>query len=290
MQRVTRERWQAASAAHAAEVDELTKATLERRQIGQRHPTEDFLWNYYSLRPSQLRKWHPGYGFALEDAESYRDQRGYLVDDEGLAYLSPAFIEKRRSAWEEILALLESTAAREPRFGCSALHEWAMVYRLEQQDIRHEQVPLRLSVEEVAKVVEAGPLNCSHYDAFRFYTPDAIPLNRWQLTRETQIDFEQSGCLHANMDLYKWGYKLLPAISSDLLLRCFYLARQARELDMAASPYDASAYGVIPIEIETTGGRLEFARRQQEIALASAPLREELIAAIRLILTDSSNV
>ena len=59
---------------------------------------------------------------------------------------------------------------------------------------------------------------------------------------------EQPGCLHANMDLYKWAGKLAPFTPGDLLLDCFELARDIRELDMRASPYDLSGLGHAPLE------------------------------------------
>ena len=62
-----------------------------------------------------------------------------------------------------------------------------------------------------AEVVEDNRVRCSHFDAFRFFTAPARPLNLLAPTRETQHELEQPGCLHANMDLYKWAYKLSPA-------------------------------------------------------------------------------
>ena len=35
-----------------------------------KHPVHDFLFTYYSQRPAQLRRWHPGYGVALAGAAS----------------------------------------------------------------------------------------------------------------------------------------------------------------------------------------------------------------------------
>lgn len=279
-----REEWLPLAEAHALAVDELCAPTLARRQQGLHHPTEDFLWHYYSLRPSQLRRWHPGAGLALAAAPEYSGQRGYEVSEQQVARVSESFIKLRADSWRQILRLLRATANRPARYGCSALHEWAMVYGLEPREIRHEQVPLRLSPAEIRDVVDAAPLLCSHYDAFRFYTPQARPLNRWQLTRQTQADYEQGACLHANMDLYKWAYKLLPAIPSDLLMRCFALARQARELDMAASPYDNSAWGIEPVRVETPAGRAQFSERQQALAAAAAPLRAELIQRLERLL------
>jgi hypothetical protein len=107
--------------------------------------------------------------------------------------------------------------------------------------VRHERVPLQLGAAGTDAVVEAeiaGPLRCSHFDAFRSFTADAVPRNAGSPSRATQQEWEQPGCLHANMDLYKWCYKLNPLIDSELLLDCLELAAAAREIDMRASPYD----------------------------------------------------
>ena len=84
------------------------------------------------------------------------------------------------------------------------------------------RVPLRLGATGTDTVVEAevaGPLRCSHFDAFRFFTPEAAPRNAGSPSRATQQDWEQPGCLHANMDLYKWSYKLSPLIDSETAAR-----------------------------------------------------------------------
>ncbi|MDJ0105984.1 3-methyladenine DNA glycosylase, partial [Rhodococcus erythropolis] len=132
--------------------------------------------------------------------------------------------------------------------------------------------------------VESLPLKCTHYDAFRFFTPDAAPKNSLPLARETQIDHEQPGCLHAGMDLYKWSFKLLPLVDSDLVMRCFEHALLARELDMRASPYDLAEYGYSPIRIETPAGRAEYVRQQQQLADRAAPLRDTLAEKCRELL------
>ena len=99
-----------------------------------------------------------------------------------------------------------------------------------------------------------------------------------QPTREAQSDNEQPGCLHANMDLYKWAYKLLPIVHSELVADCFELAREIRVLDMRASPYDLGALGLEPVPIETPAGRLEYVREQRDFADRAALLRQRLIA------------
>lgn len=91
---------------------------------------------------------------------------------------------------------------------------------------------------------------------------------------------EQPGCLHGNMDLYKWAYKLVPAVSSDLLADCFELAWDVREMDMQASPYDLADWGFEPIRIETPEGRAEYVRRQRGFAERGQALRARLIESI----------
>jgi hypothetical protein len=127
-------------------------------------------------------------------------------------------------------------------------------------------------------VVEASPIRCTHFDAFRFFTPDAVPLNRVRPTRATQVELEQPGCLHAAMDCHKWAGKLGPAVPGELALDCFALAADVRLLDMQASPYDLSSYGHPPVAVETADGKAESVRRQRELAGRAGVLRDRLIA------------
>ena len=158
-----------------------------------------------------------------------------------------------------------------------------MVYGLEQSEIRHERLPLRLTPAEIRDVVDSHNISCSHYDAYRFFTPAAEPKNRLSPTRLTMIENEQPGCLHANMDVYKWGYKLLPLTSSDFVLRAFRLAREIRQLDMQAAPYDVSSFGLAPVKIETPEGKAEYIKKQLDFAERSNDLRRELISQLTAI-------
>ena len=245
--------------------------------IHQRHPVEDFLFEYYPYRPAQLKRWHPGFGTILTGAEAreYLAIPGYEETSDGIT-VGP-LPEKRRAFVEWLGGFLSGIENRPPFFGCHGLHEWAMVYRT--ADIRHENLPLRLSLEETAAVVESLPVRCSHYDAFRFFTPEARPLNRLQPTREESPQLEQPACLHANMDLYKWSFKLSPWTSSDLVADAFELARDIRELDMRASPYDLSGYGYTAVPIETAAGRSEYENAQRKFAERARPIRQRLMAA-----------
>ena len=152
-------------------------------------------------------------------------------------------------------------------------------------EIRHREcAPLRLPQEEIDQIVASRPICCTHFDAFRFFTPGAMPLNRITPTLHTREDFEQPGCIHANMDLYKWAYKSSPWIGSDLLRDCLFFAIEAREIDMKASPYDLSDYGYAPIRIETASGRREYEGAQHALYLKGLPLRQRLIDALAGIL------
>ena len=87
---------------------------------------------------------------------------------------------------------------------------------------------------------------------------------------------QQPGCLHANMDLYKWAYKLTPIVPSGLVADAFELAREIRELDMRASPYDLSALGYSPVRIETADGKREYVAAQRAFAERAGALRDRL--------------
>ena len=152
-----------------------------------------------------------------------------------------------------------------------------MVYRQTPEEIRHNTYALRFTPDEIAKIITSNPVCCTHFDAFRFFTLPARPLNRNTLTRGNTIDFEQRGCLHANMDLYKWAYKLTPFTPSELIADCFELAKDIREVDMRASPYDLRSLGFVPIPVETLEGRAEYEHHQRSFAERSIPLRTRII-------------
>jgi hypothetical protein len=247
-----------------------------RAQRGEAHPVWDFLFSYYSLRPRQLRRWHPGFGIGLEGAAADRflDRAGYVRRGSTVS-VTRAHLRGRADTVAFIAELLRATTDRPARLNCFGLHEWAMVYRA--SDVRHGQVPLRLGAAGTDSVVESTSLRCSHFDAYRFFTEPAVPRNAETLSRRTQVATEQPGCVHANMDLYKWCYKLGALVSSDLLMDCLDLAAAARALDMRASPYDLAAYGIAPIAIEDAAGRTEYVRYQRDIADRAAPLRAALL-------------
>ncbi|WP_406565158.1 3-methyladenine DNA glycosylase [Brachybacterium subflavum] len=290
--------------AHQERADALTAGHRARRRRGEKHPVEDFLFTYYPFSPARLRRWHPGWEVAYDaradpgadegtvgdvhdGARSwYADQRAdrYGDHDLGAPVLRRAdvgrYLDERADALGFMTRLLRSSSLRErrPNFACFGLHEWAMVYRLPEGAQRHEDLPLRLGREETDEVVERERLVCSHVDAFRFFTKDAVPRNSMTPTRGTQVRRDNPACLHVGMDLYKWAMKLVPLVPSDLVLDCFEHARATRVLDMEASPYDVRplGYGVVPIE--TADGKAEYQRRQRELAARADGLRERILA------------
>jgi hypothetical protein len=268
--------WHARQRAHEQRMDAWLAPHLARRRGGEKHPVEDFLFTYYAYRPAQLRRWHPGAGVVLAGADPAGFGRGYVATAGG-ATLDVGSV---RANVEWIRGLLARTAGRPAQFGCFGMHEWAMVYRQTPAEVRHNAWPLRLSPAATAEVVESNRVRCSHFDAFRFFTAPARPLNVLTPTRQTQHDNEQPGCLHANMDLYKWAYKLSPLVPAELVADAFALAREIRALDMRASPYDLAALGYPPVRVETAEGRAEYAAAQRAFADRAAVLRARLLAAI----------
>lgn len=276
------EEWRARESAHAARAESLTAAHRARAARGERHPVEDFLFTYYSYKPSLLRRWHPGAGVELADAAAgpragwrwYRpgaEQGSLVVDVDG-------FRADQALLLTGVERILRATAARPGWFGCFGLHEWAMVYR--QAEHRHP-VPLRLGQDRTDAVVESHELRCTHFDAFRFFTADAVPRNRDALTRDSQPELEQRGCLHAGMDLYKWAVKLGPLVPGELLLDAFELAKDIRVLDMRASPYDLREHGYDPVRIETPEGKSEYVRHQRAFSERADVVRAGLLAAVQ---------
>jgi hypothetical protein len=278
------EEWTARTAAHEGRVDRWIAPHRERRRRGETHPVHDFLFTYYSETPGRLRRWHPGPGVALAGPAPHAGWRWYVGDSDGTVRLDvAAFLADRGDTVRFVRDLLAATASRPAFAGCFGLHEWAMVYR--DRETRHP-VPLRLGADGTDAVVEAHSIRCTHYDAFRFFTPSAAPRNRLQPTRDTQPELEQPGCLHAGMDLYKWAYKLSPATPGELVADCFELAAEIRELDMRASPYDLTPHGYAPVAIETPEGKAEYAAAQRGFAARGAVLRGRLLDVCRALIPE----
>lgn len=236
----------------------------------------DFLFDYYPYSPGQLATWHPGAGVVLEGpgAEEYVRRSGYQDCADGVTADAKAV---NRGRLRVAIAVLTGTASRPPALGCFGMHEWAMVYRMSPEQVRHPYLELRVPPAEIERAVDEVGLRCTHVDAYRFFTRQALPRNDFQPTRTSQSELEQPGCLHAAMDLYKYASWFAPMVGSDLIADCFENAARARELDMRASPYDVRGYGLEPIPVETAEGRREYVAGQRRVIAASAPLRARLL-------------
>lgn len=210
--------WQERRRQHEQRVAVWTGPHQARTSRGEKHPVYDFLFEYYRFRPSWLRRWHPGPDVVLQGdaAREFLRWPEYHETAGGVALHVAALEPRRRESLAWLVNLLQLTAARPPQFACYGLHEWAMVYRQSPEEVRHNAWPLRFAPDELARIVEVQPVCCSHFDAFRFFTAPARPLNKLQPTRAEVPQFEQRGCLHANMDLYKWAFKFAPFTPSEL--------------------------------------------------------------------------
>ncbi len=278
-----REEWRSRMQAHHDRVAAHADAFVDRRSRGAQHPVHDFLFTYYSFAPAKLKQWVPPFGVSLEITAADLEACPWLQTDRFLHENGLLRLDERRfmhrerefAAW--VAMLCTRILGRAGRFTCYGLHEWAMVYRQSAEQVRHQGYELRLPALALAAFVASQPVCCSHYDAFRFFTPEARLLNSLQPTLDSRPDLEQSACLHANMDLYKWSSKLWPWTGSDLIGDCFLLALAGRDLDMRASPYDFSALDYEPVKIETPEGRAQYEREQRTLTARATVLRQQLL-------------
>src|SRR5690606_25495401 len=135
-------------------VDGWTQGYLDRRRDGVPHPVEDFLFRYYSQRPAQFRQWHPGFGTALLGAQDHLGLKGYADLGAGRVGVGIDHVRSQQRLLRTVRTLLVATAQRPAQLGCFGLHEWAMVYRLDADEVRHAAWPLRLGSEGTDAVVE----------------------------------------------------------------------------------------------------------------------------------------
>lgn len=267
--------WRHSAREHEARAREWTRPHLERRRRGISHPVMDFLFDYYPYSPGRLHAWHPGIGFALAgDWRPASSAAAYQLID-GAWHADPEAVDRHRL--QLAIGILTGTQQRDAHFGCFGMHEWAMVYRSNPEAIRHSNQQLRMDIEDISDVVDDVGLRCTHIDAVRFFTASAVPLNEHRPTRENQPRIEQGGCIHANMDLFKYSMWFQPYVPGDLVLDCFALAVRAREIDMRASPYDLTELGYEPIAVESPEGRRRYVDEQRRLSAEAKPLRQRLL-------------
>lgn len=278
-----RAEWLPLQQAHAAATQARVEPHLTRRASGQRHPIDDFLWDYYPFSTGKFRVWNPGVTTVLLNytAADGALPRGFTIDHVGARFDVNSIPEHTATALhheiEWVHRLLSGTRNRPSGFGCFGLHEWAMLLGQADSERRHPDWPLRVSHGVIRDTIDTIGLRCTHFDAWRFFTPESLLRNPWSHSRATQPDSDQGGCLHANMDIYKWSMRLQPLVPSSLVIRAFDLALCIRQLDMASSPYDFSHLGLEPVPVETAPGRATFARQQREYASQAHKLRVELL-------------
>lgn len=242
-------------------------------------------------------------GANQDDFESILQLRGAtLLDEQGVIYNPSQFFGKYDISRREenvkqatpylwYRSILTSTLQAEPILHCHGLHEWAMQYHPEgspppPSGIYQSHMPLRVTREVINEAVERRGVSCTHVDALRFFAPAAGPLNHHgsSLERVDQLRLEQPACVHAHMDLLKIAQKLRPFCDSVLIQRILEIALESRRLDVAASPYDASDYGVDVIPIETKEGREEYREQQKELMVKAEPIRRDLLQAYETVL------
>ena len=272
--------WRPLADAHAARVDAFVEPHLARRAEQVKHPVHDFLFTYYSHRPAQLRRWHPGFGVALEDAAEHAGLKGYdsrrsrRSRSARRETRSPCPPPRRVAAPAAPPAAHPADAPRPvaPRSSaasgctsgrwCTAPRSTAPATTGRCGSARRAPTPSSSRTGSAART--STPSASS--------PPPARPLNTLQPGRDDRPAFEQPGCLHAGMDLYKHAFRLTPMIPSDLVADCFELARDIRVLDMRAAPYDLADLGFEPVRIETPEGKAAYVEAQRAFAERGAPL------------------
>ena len=284
---VARDAWLLARSHHHSVTDNWVSDRLKRRSFGLKHPVDDFMFEYYPISPSKLKSWHPGFGGSIQgSSDDYSDFNNKIYEfNTQTISLSASWIEQNHEDISQTITFLESTAKKSALTGCFGLHEWAMV--LGTDDVRHQDWPLRVTTGTIRETINEVGLRCTHFDAFRFFTDEARPLNPLQIVRNDQKNIEQPGCLHANMDLYKISHRWAPLVGSALVRACFRLAREIRTLDMRGAPYDLKQLGVDPIPLETSDGRSLFAKEQKQFSQKAQVLRNRLIHQLERALTSA---
>lgn len=293
----------------------------ELRELDPRHPVYNFLVSYYNLRGAKgcrrLARWSPPLladatvrlSGACEDdlGVGALHVRGARLVDGGVDYDPAAFFrnddaearDRAAANYAWYRTILRNTLVHpRPVTHCYGLHEWAMVYDPRPADDDDDgrapppsaayqaHLPRRVSRDVVNAAVERRGVRCTHFDAIRFFAPEAVPLLTTEnpTSREDQARLEQPACVHAQMDLLKIALRLSPFLSSDVLGNALEVSLDARRLDVAASPYDATAYGLDPVPVETSEGRAVYKERQIKLMEQGQTVRKDLLNAYDVFL------
>src|SRR5579883_291068 len=124
---LTREAWEYRRTAYLSRIRPWIEDRLDRSGRGIKHPVYDFLFEYYSYRPSRLLSWSPGVGVLLEGARlsGMKWDKSFLEIPNGLLLNANTFPRNRIQHLDQTIDLLKRVASREPYHGCFGLHEWA---------------------------------------------------------------------------------------------------------------------------------------------------------------------
>jgi hypothetical protein len=196
---VPEKKWRADAAAHELRVRSLVGGHLHN--FDSSNPIYNFLFKYYFWKPSVVASYSPGWNKVLigaqpNDVTHGGGQRAASVwrsggqdDAGGLFFDGMRCSPETLVGLQNTLDLLRATEQRPPVLNCFGMHEWAMLYSLATPaaktggggggggggQSKHQRLPLRLSQAALdAAVEERAPLKCTHFDAFRFYTPKAV--------------------------------------------------------------------------------------------------------------------
>lgn len=290
--RLAESTWRAAALEHRTILLEWLTPGFDHRQqqttFDRHNPIYNFLSDYYGFKGSKgvrrLLRWSPGptscvlEGVKESDFADTLPLRGLSSYHGTTAVYDPVALQSTNPApflWYR--NVLSKTLNAEPILHCYGLHEWAMQYG---DSVHHYQsLTPRVSPDIIRRTVERKGIHCTHIDALQYFTKDALPLNiHSQYNRQDQLHWEQPACVHAQMDLLQYGMRLQPFISARLMRDILSVVLEARKLDVAASPYDATPFGLSPVPVETAYGRKLYRKRQREIMECAQPLRNELLA------------
>lgn len=283
-----------------------------------RNPVYNFLIEYYGVKggkgPRRLGRWSPnpalilGLGGEGSKGEELGDLMHHTIgggdDGDTAPFLAGGVLlegateddfggtlhlrgaRRASSPYQWYRSILASTLSAEPVLHCHGLHEWAMQYHPQgapppPSGKYQNHLPLRVDRGTINAAVERRGVSCTHVDALRFFAPAAGPLNHHghALDRTDQLRLEQPACVHAHMDLLKLAMRLQPFVDSALVGDCLEVALASRRLDVEASPYDGSEYGLGVVPVERSAGRKLYRERQEELMETVRPVRERLLGA-----------
>ena len=125
MQQLTRAQWTDRMKRHEQRAREWIDPHLQRRSRGEKHPIWDFLFDYYSIRPSRVLRWHPGLDATLIDATDapHTHWRDYTVKQDGTVCADvDSFLSHRGNAMDKVLTLLRASEDNRAQFDLSLIH------------------------------------------------------------------------------------------------------------------------------------------------------------------------